>query len=228
MEKPGMIRRYIANRRRKGSFLIEMALVSWVLIYMLAGSFQMGMMLIRAIQAGGLCRNGNVLEIRSIDMSQSLNQQLLLRTAPSLGINQSGSWSPNNTATATGLVVLSQVYYVGPLECASGVSNFDGTTGTCPNLNQYVIAMRINMGNSVTPLGTSVVGNPTSTPQSNGFMTANQICTVSGNRAASGFSSILTLTADQYTWVSEVWADSTKFNFFPFLQAPTIYMRNLS
>ena len=222
-----MIRKYIAKRRRKGSFLIEMALVSWLLIVMLAGSFQMGMMLIRAIQAGGLCRNGNVLEIRSIDMSQSLNQQLLLRTAPSLGINQSGSWVPNNTASATGLVVLSQVYYVGPLECASGVSNFDGTTGTCPNLGQYVISMRISMGNT-TPLGTSVAGNPTDTPQANGFLTANQICTAAGDRAASGFSNILTLTSDQYTWVSEVWSDSTLFNFFPFLHAPTIYMRNLS
>jgi hypothetical protein len=219
-----MIKKYIARRRRKGNFLVEMALVSWVLLYMLVGSFQMGLMLIRAIQAGGLCRNGNVLMIRGIDLSQTINQELLLRTAPSLGINQSGSWLPSSTGA--GVVILSQVYYVGPLECSNGVSDFDGTTSTCPNLGQYVIAMRLNIGN--TAQGSSVVGNPSSTPQSNGFMTANQICTVSGDIAASTFSSIITLTSDQYTWVSEVYANSAAYNIFPMMQSPTIYMRNLS
>jgi hypothetical protein len=219
-----MIKKYIARRRRKGNFLVEMALVSWVLLYMLVGSFQMGLMLIRAIQAGGLCRNGNVLMIRGIDLSQTINQELLLRTAPSLGINQSGSWLPSSTGA--GVVILSQVYYVGPLECSNGVSDFDGTTSTCPNLGQYVIAMRLNIGN--TAQGSSVVGNPSSTPQSNGFLTANQICTVSGDIAASTFSSIITLTSDQYTWVSEVYANSAAYNIFPMMQSPTIYMRNLS
>jgi hypothetical protein len=219
-----MIKRYIAKRRRKGSFLIEMGIVSWVLLYMLMGTFQMGLMLVRAIQAGGICRNANVLEIRSIDLSQATNQQLLLRTAPSLGINTSGAWTPSSTGA--GVVILSQVYFVGPLECSNGVSDFDGTTATCPNLGQYVIAMRINIGN--TAQGASVVGNPSSTPGSNGFLTANQICTVTGNVAASGFASIIPLTSDQYSWVSEVYANSTAYNIFPWMPSPTIYMRNLS
>jgi hypothetical protein len=219
-----MIKKYIARRRRKGNFLIEMALVSWVLLYMLVGSFQMGLMLVRAIQAGEICRNGNVLEIRGIDLSQTTNQELLLRTGPSLGINTAGSWLPSSTGA--GVVILSEVYYVGPLECSSGVSDFDGTTSTCPNLGQYVIAMRINIGN--TAQGSSVAGNPSSTPGSNGFLTANQICTVTGNVASSTFSSIITLTSDQYTWVSEVYANSSAYNLFSFMQAPTIYMRNLS
>jgi hypothetical protein len=224
MEKLGMIKKYIARRRHKGTFVIEFAIVSWLLIVMLVGSFQMGMLLVRAIQAGGLCRNGNVLMIRGIDLSQALNQQLLLRTAPSMGINTPGSWAPS--PTGAGVIILSQVYYVGPLECTTGVASFDGTTATCPNLNQYVIAMRINIGN--TSQGTSVVGNPGSTPGSNGFLTPNQICTVSSNIAASSFSSILTLTSDQYTWVSEVFANSTAYNIFSIMPSPTIYMRNLS
>ncbi len=219
-----MIKNYIAKRRRKGSFLLEMALVSWVLLFMLIGSFQMGLMLVRAIQAGEVCRNGNVLEIRSIDMSQSINQQLLLRTGPSLGINTSGSWTASSTGA--GVIYLSQVYYVGSLECSVGVSNFDGTTATCPNLGQYVIKMRITIGN--TAQGSSFVGNPSSTPQSNGFLTDNQVCTVTGNVAASAFSTLLTLTADQYSWVSEVYANSSAYNIFPWMQSPTIYMRNLS
>src|ERR1700733_9451284 len=127
-----MIKKYIARRRRKGNFLVEMALASWVLLYMLVGSFQMGLMLVRAIQAGEVCRNGNVLMIRGIDLSQSQNQQLLLRTGASLGINTAGAWTPSSTGA--GVVILSQVYYVGPLECSNGVTNFDGTTATCPNM----------------------------------------------------------------------------------------------
>jgi len=219
-----MIKKYIARRRRKGNFLIEMALVSWVLLYMLVGSFQMGLMLVRAIQAGEICRNGNVLEIRGIDLSQTINQELLLRTGPSLGINTAGSWLPSSTGA--GVVILSEVYFVGPLECSSGVSDFDGTTSTCPNLGQYVIAMRLNIGN--TAQGSSVVGNPGDTPGANGFLTASQICLDSGDVAAAGFSSILTLTSDQYTWVSEVYANSSAYNIFPWMQSPTIYMRNLS
>ena len=204
---------------------MEMAIVSWLLLYMLIGSFQMGLMLVRAIQAGEVCRNGNVLEVRGIDLSQSANQQVLLRTAPSLGINASGGWSASTTGS--GLIVLSQVYDVGPLECSAGVSNFDGTTATCPNLGQYVIRMRISIGNS-TAYGPSVIGNPSSTPGSNGFLTDNQVCIMSGNVAASGAASLVTLSSDQYTWVAEVFADSTAFNIFPLFKAPTIYMRNFS
>jgi hypothetical protein len=221
-----MIQKYIARRRRKGSFLIEMALTSWVLIYMLIGSFQMGMMLVRAIQAGSVCSNGNVLEVRGVDMSQSQNQQLLLRTAPMLGINTAGAWTPNSSGA--GLITLSQVYYVGALECSQGITNWNGQSSTCPNWHQYVIAMRINIGN--TAQGTSVVGNPTDTPATGnkGFLTDAQICNDSGDIAASGFSGIVTLTDDQYTWVAEVWANSSAFNFFSWFAAPTIYMRNVS
>ena len=221
-----MIRRYIRKRRQKGSFLLEMAIVSWVLIYMLVGTFQMGLMLVRAIQAGEVCRNANVLEVRRVDLSQSTNQQLLLRTAPALGINASGGWTASSSGT--GLIILSEVYNVGDLMCASGVTNFNETnpTATCPNYGDYVIAMRITIGN--TTYGPSVFGTPSSTPGTNGFLTDNQICTVSGNQVTSGTSSLVTLSADQYTWVAEVWADSKNFNIFPWFQAPTIYMRNFS
>jgi hypothetical protein len=218
-----MLKAIIKKRRQKGSFLIEMAICSWVLIYMLVGSFQMGMMLIRAIQAGEVCRNANVLEVRGIDLSQSTNQQLLLRTGASLGINTAGAWTPSSTGT--GLIVLSQIYDVGPLKCSSGIANYP--TATCPNIGQYVISMRINIGNSTT-YGPSILGNPSSTAQTNGFLTDANICSVAGNVASSTATSLVTLTEDQYTWVAEVFADSKNFNIFPWFQAPTIYMRNFS
>lgn len=222
-----MIRRYVARRRRKGSFLLEMAVVSWVLLYMLIGSFQVGLMMVRGIQAGNLCRNANVLEARRVDLSQSINQELLLRTSPSLGINTSGTWTASSSGA--GLVVLSQVYKVGDLMCASGVSGYvsGNAKGNCPNYGVNVISMRINIGNTST-YGPGVVGSPSSTPGSTGFMTDAQNATVTGNAASSAIANLITLGADQYTWVAEVYADSKNFNIFPWFQAPTIYMRNLS
>lgn len=229
MKNPAMthhstLKRLLQKRRQKGSFLLEMAIVSWILLYMLIGTFQMGLMLVRAIQAGEVCRNANVLEVRGIDLSQTTNQQLLLRTAPSLGIATSG-WSPSSTGT--GLIILSQIYDVGPLMCSQGVSNFDGTTATCPNLGSYVISMRINIGNT-SSYGPSQMGTPSSTPASNGFISDANVCTVTGNVANSAVSGWVTLSADQYTWVAEVFADSKSFNLFPWFQAPTINMRNFS
>jgi hypothetical protein len=184
----------------------------------------MGIMLIRAMQAGTLCRNADVLLVQSIDLSTTLNQELLLRTAPSLGINTAGGWTPNTSGS--GVVILSKVYLVGPLECSVGVSNFDGTTATCPNLGSYVISYRINIGN--TSEGSSFIGNPSSTPQSNGTLTDAQICTVTGNQTST-FSPVLTLTQeDTYSWVAEVYADSKNYNLFSVMAAPTIYMRNFS
>ncbi len=213
------------NTRERGSFMLETALVSWTLLFMLMGAFQMGLMLVRALQAGEVCRNGNVLQVESVDMSQSINQQLLLRTGPYLGINTAGAWTPNSSGS--GVIYLSKVYMVGPLECSNGVANFDGTTATCPNLGSYVIQMRITIGN--TAKGTSVIGTPSDTPGSNGYLTDNQVCTNSGNVALNFATKVnLTLPSDQYSWVAEVFADSTSFNLFGLMSAPTIYMRNVS
>jgi hypothetical protein len=211
------------RRGQRGSFILETAIVIGTLLVMLMGAFQMGIMLIRAMQAGTLCRNADVLLVQSIDLSTSTNQQLLLRTAPSLGINTPGAWTPS--ATGTGVVILSKVYLVGALECSVGVANFDGTTATCPNLGSYVISYRINIGN--TSEGSSFIGNPSSTPQSDGTLTDAQICTNTGNQTST-FSPVLTLSSDSYSWVAEVYADSKNFNLFSVMAAPTIYMRNFS
>jgi hypothetical protein len=219
----GMVKRYRRYRSRRGSFILETALVSWVLLFMLMGSFQMGIMLVRAIQAGEVCRNANVLQVRYVDLSLSQNQQLLLRTAPALGINSPGTWTAN--PTGNGVIILSKVMLVGQLECSVGVANFDGTTATCPNLGSYVVAARLTIGN--TSKGSSVVGDPSSTPQSNGNLTDAQICTVTGNQTTK-FSPLLVLNSDAFAFVTEVFADSTNYNLFGLMAAPTIYMRNMS
>ncbi len=211
------------SSQQKGSFMVEFAIVGWTLFFLLAGTLQVGLNMGRAMTAASVCRDANVLTVRGIDLSQSNNQQLLTRAAAGLGINQSGSWLPD--ANGTGVIYISKVLKVGPLECSNGVANFDGTASTCPNLGQYVITLRIGVGN--TTRWTSQTGTPASTPGSDGKLTDNQICTVTGNVTAS-FPADLALAADQFTYVAEVFADTSNINFFTFLTPTAIYMRNLS
>ena len=209
--------------RQKGSFMVEFAIVGWTLFFLLAGTLQVGLNMGRAMTAASVCRDSNVLTVRGIDLSQSTNQQLITRAAAGLGLNQSGSWAPDSNGS--GVVYITKVLKVGPLECATGVANFDGTTTTCPNLGQYVIAMRIGIAN--TTRWTSQVGTPASTPGTGGKLTDAQICTVTGN-VTTAFPADLALSPDQYTYVAEVFADTSNINFFSFLTPSAIYMRNLS
>lgn len=208
--------------RQKGSFMVEFAIVGWTLFYLMAGTLQVGLNMNRAMTAQSTCRDANVLTVRGIDLSQSSNQQLITRAGAGLGINRSGSWLPDSNGT--GVVYISKIIKVGPLECATGVANFDGTTNTCPNLGQYVIATRIPIGNSTR--WASLLGTPASTPGSDGKLTDAQICTVTGN--VSTFPSSMSLATDQYTFVAEVFADTSNINFFSFLTPSAIYMRNFS
>jgi hypothetical protein len=213
-------RRY---RRQRGSFLMEFSVVAWTLILMLAGAFELGMTLIRAIQASQVVRNANVLTVRSVDLSIPQNQQLLMRTASSLGMNIPNTWNPD--PNGNGVVFVTKVLRVGPLECSVGVVNFDGTTKTCPNLGSYVIASRITIGNG-TRWG-SPLGKPVTAQRPNGDLYDSDICTNSAN-LANGFPGIIALNQDQYTFVAEIYVDTSKFNLFSFMTAPLIYMRNLS
>jgi hypothetical protein len=234
---PGSVPRIARPRqlRQGGSTMLEFAVVIWVLVLLLAGSFDVGMTLIRALQASELVREAGILQvddivapIDSVDLSLTSTQEVLLRTAPSLGLARTdGTYAPN--PSGNGVIVLSKIINVGPLECATGVGNsFDGTTRTCPNLGSYVIARRITIGN--TARGTSAYGNPSDTPNSSGNLTDLQICMDSGNVVSGTLPSYITatVTADQFTLVSELFVNTSGMNIFAITAANAIYMRNFS
>ncbi len=221
--------------RQGGSTMLEFAVVVWVLVLLLAGSFDVGMTMIRALQASELVREAGILQVDdivaptdSVDLSLTSTQEVLLRTAPSLGLAMTdGTYAPN--PNGNGVIVLSKIVDVGPLECSIGVGNsFDGTTRTCPNLGSYVIARRITIGN--TAQGSSVYGNPSDTPNSSGNLTDLQICMDSGNVITGTLPTYLTatVTADQFTLVSELFVNTSGMNIFAITAADAIYMRNFS
>lgn len=221
--------------RQGGSTMLEFAIVIWVLVLLLAGSFDVGMTLIRALQASELVREAGILQVDdivaptdSVDLSLTTTQEVLLRTAPALGLAKTdGTYAPN--PSGKGLIVLSKIINVGPLECATGVGNsFDGTTKTCTNLGSYVIARRIIIGN--TAQGSSAYGSPSDTPNSSGNLTDYQICMDAGNVVSGTLPSYIaaTVTADQFTLVSELFVNTSGMNIFAITAADAIYMRNFS
>ncbi|MDX2268897.1 MAG: TadE family protein [Bryobacter sp.] len=223
---PMTIANPISSRRRRsqrGNALVEFAMIFPFLTTMLVGGFTMGMSLTRAVQASQLCRNANVLMVRSIDLSRPSNQQLLIRTGAGLGLNVPGTSTPN--PNGKGVIILTKVIRVGNNACYLGIPAWNGNPSSCPNHGQYVIAQRITMGNSTR--WTSVTGNPGSTLLSDGSVSEANIANVTSNRA-SGFPGIVSLSEDEFTFVSEVFADVSELTLLNFLRAPIISVRNVS
>jgi TadE-like protein len=211
------------RKGERGSFMMEFALVAPILVLMLGGTIEFGMALNRSITASEVIRNANVLVVRGIDLSQSQNQQLLIRTAAGLGMNVAGSWNPN--PNGTGVIFLSKVLRVGPLECALGIDHWDGNQNSCPNYGKYVIASRINIGNSTR--WHSPLGNPGTTQNSDGSLLDSDLATSSAD-IAQLFPGIVALDYDKYTFVAELFVDISRFQLFTTPVEPVIFMRNCS
>ena len=92
--------------RERGNALIEFALVTTLLLPVLAGSFTIGMFAASSIKVSAVCRESAVLFLRStldpsggFDLSQSYNQAIIVRSAAGLGMNVPGT----NLPSASGL-----------------------------------------------------------------------------------------------------------------------------
>jgi hypothetical protein len=211
------------QKRQRGSFMIEFALVAPFLMILLAGSFTVGMGLNRSIQCSQVCRNANALMARGVDLSKPTAQQMLIRAASGMGFNQTGSSLPD--PNGKGGIYLTKVVRVGPSQCYMGIPTWDGNPSTCPNFGQYVIAQRIRICN--TTRWSSSLGNPASALSSSGSLTDADIANVSGNRATN-FTDIITLANDEFAFISELFADIDDLAMIPWLAAPRISMRNVS
>jgi hypothetical protein len=228
------------RNRERGSIFLEVAVVSWVLIFLLAGAFEVGMTLIRALQASDLIRNASILQVDDVvspndgvDLSVLSTQRVLFRTAPNLGLTKAGTSDPD--PNGNGVVYLAKVLHVGPLECSTGIgAAFDQTNqstmkATCPNYDSYVFARYIVIGN--TSKGSSVMGHPSDTTASDGTLTASQICSDTGNVISTTTLNSYNIplpSQDQFTLVSEVFVDVSGYAVFRIMNAPNIYMRNVS
>ncbi len=189
------------GRSEAGSALIEFAFcMVFFIIPLLTGTMYIGLSLIRAIQVTEVCRDAAHMYSYGVDFSQAAPQGMLVALGPELGMQTSGG---------NGVVIFSTVTFIAPSDCTA--AGLQQNTGSCPNMNSYVITRRIVVGNST--LHASNFGTPNaSIIGSDGTITNTNYLTDTSAQA-NGFSSLLTLTSGQNAFMAEMWVKSPDFSF---------------
>jgi len=190
--------------KERGTSIIEFAIVSTVLIPLIFGVVALGVNLGHTTQVIQISRDAGRLYAKGVDMSESVNQNIVATIAQPMGMT--------STTTGNGVVILSKIQQVSSTDCSNG--NLSGSA--CSNNGQYVIVNRIVIGNSSY---TSKYGTPNSSLiGSNGDVASGG---KSGTRTtqgylndpsavASGFDSLMStagasLDAGQYAYLSEAY-----------------------
>ncbi len=144
-----MRKRIVSARRKRqqgGNELIEFGLLLTLLMPLFLGMFVTGFNLVRANQGNMIARDLGDLYIHGTDFSTSGAQNLAVRLSVGLGLQPNFSGGGNNATgitTGNGLVMLSQVTFIGGASCvAAGFA----PTG-CPNYNHFVFTQRVIVGN---------------------------------------------------------------------------------
>jgi len=197
--------------RQNGNTMIEFALVISFAMPLLLYTFELGMTLSRSIQVRTVNRDAGAMFVRNIDFSLPGNQQILVRLAKGLGITLSGG---------NGVVILSQVMYIGDKECLAG--GLQPNPGNCPNYSQYVFVKRFLVGNAA--LRSSVFGTPPAWAIASDGSIGSQSYLTNPTCVASGFGSLLTLNPGEVSYVSETFQISAGFTM-PGMSSGT-YTRN--
>jgi len=174
-------------RVSRGVSTIEFAFSLLVLVPLVLGTGAIGINMIRTLQTIQLARDAGHMYGRGVDLSDPGVQSILATLGTNLGLS-------TTPGAGKAEVILSALTYVDANACAAGgyADSHGNPTSGCANLNQWVFAQRIVIGD--TDLRTSNFGSPlTSGPNgvtlySSGRITVAQY--VSRTGAVAQFSSI--------------------------------------
>lgn len=199
------------NRAERGTSAIEFAFCSLVLMPLLLGGLSVGFNLVRSTQVAQFARDAGHLYAYGIDFTQASAQQMLVKLATGLDFSLGGG---------TGEVIFSNILMVGPNDCTSG--GLQANTGSCPNLNRAVYTRWYAVGN--TGLYTSSFGVPASANSSTGNI-ASSVYLVSSSARVTGIANLLTMSASQSIYLTEVYFSSSDYNITGFLTGSGVYAR---
>ena len=128
------------RRKQKGVEAIEFGLFFIMMLPGFVWMFITGMNFIRFNKANDVARATALMYIKGQDMTVLGTQEILARVGQGLDLEVDDGATPPNQASSntrgSGLVVLSQVQFVGPNTC-----------NNCVNLNHYVFLQRVYVGN---------------------------------------------------------------------------------
>ena len=180
----------VSNRRKlrqRGIEAIEFGLFAVMMFPPFVWMFINGMNFIRFNKANDVARAAALMYIKGQDMTVLGSQEILTRVAEGLNLQVDDGTTPPNqqmsNSRGSGLIVLSQVQYVGPNTCTS-----------CTNLNKYVFLQRIYAGNKSLQINGTTVQSALGSPAANlwnpttGSVTAAH--TDAGAQVAANFSSL--------------------------------------
>jgi hypothetical protein len=188
------------GKSERGGSVIEFALSTSFWVPLLIGVCVMGFKLVEADRVQQIGRDTGHMYAYGTDFSQSGNQALAQRLATGYDLSSTGN----------GVLIFSIIKMIGPNDCTvSGYvpSNQTPNTSNCPNLGSYVIAQRLYIGN--TSLFSSPFGTPSSgLLDSQGNTTLTQQVSNVGLQTSS-FANVLTLSASQFTYLTEAFFQST-------------------
>jgi hypothetical protein len=213
--------------RQKGNEFVEFALFAVLLTPAFLWMFVNGLNLIRFNQATQICRDIGNLYIHGVDYSNYQAQQVAIRLTQGYGLQAAsftGNTSANTSNSGNGLVILSEVMYVGASSCAPLPI---GTT--CTNQNGYVFLQRISFGNGALQFNGSAVssrlGSPTAAVSSSGIV---QNYLTDPGAAAPNFAGIMQsqLADGQVAYICETFFAAPDVNFSSF-PAGGLYSRSI-
>jgi hypothetical protein len=200
--------------RQRGYEILEFGLMAILLVPAFLWVFINGMNMIRLIQCNQVCRDIGNLYIHGVDYTTYQAQQVAATLAQGYGLNIGSSFTGNNAANdgngGSGLIILSEIMYVGSSACSAVPS---GTT--CTNSGKYVYIQRLDFGNkSLLINGNSVasaIGTPSSaTINSEGYV---QNYLTDANAVAPNAGTYITLGDTQVAYVSETFFASPTLSF---------------
>jgi hypothetical protein len=171
--------------------------VFWVTL--LTGTLVIGGNLIKAIQVVQLCRDVGHMWAYGVDFSDPAKQAIITQLAQGMNFNTNG--------TGNGVVIFSNVTFIGNSEClAAGLA---ANTTACPNLNRTVFTRRVVVGN--VSLRSSMFGAPASgIIGSGGWISANNYCT---NTTARVSNFTLPLVGGEVSTTSESYFSSPELDW---------------
>jgi hypothetical protein len=163
-----------------------------------------GINLGRSVQVAQICRDAGSMYVRGVDFSQSGAKDLLARLGQSMNLQ-------NSTTTSSGVVVLSKIQFV-PTDPAC--------TDSCAG--HYVLAQRNTIGN---PTLTGFAGSHFTPAGSVSYDSQGNVVnyTTNPNAYVDSFSSTLVLNANEVSYVSEAYFQTTDTNLQVWQTSPGIY-----
>lgn len=223
------LRRIKSGSGERGNAIIEFGLVAMFLAPILAGAFTLGMTLVKGIQAGNVCHDANILQVRGVDLSSgslSHNERLTVRAAQGFNIGDSND---DPLTSGPGAVILTKgvLCRTAGMQQRCAPHSIRGPAlehRQLPELSFLCFHQphcdrqwhRIPEPNR-NP-------NPNPPTNSNGTINDQTMATNTADQISNFPSAMnLTLQEDQYTFLSEAYFDISYL-----ITAPVLHVRNLS